>query len=633
MFCPFFATPFSEAAAVSDSSEPIYLYDLSRSRCDGAKDSRAVLNCWDEAHAVATAQGIVNREKPRLYLRYVEAGGQNIDDYWLKYLRRPGGWLADRPVVRIDSLEDLIKQFHKDIRGVVLYDPKVPATSNLASTISGIENLIAVRCDPRLQSIYSRIVLAGPKLPVRVRLLRENGQRLFTGKGMIPDTDIPSTGSAKCDAYVWAVEKYLNTGKCDGAFLAYYIDAFWQTCWNRSNAQNHTLTNHDFFVSRRAFFFDLSCWGDEAPNDDPGQPLGTDRRTFQRILLSAYNHGGRERMIHIGGFTPWAYKYTTKTGGKHGGVPTEWETGLLVSAYNGFVDADALGLSAMANASFFQHFPLRARYAQPPWPTEEELRDKGFIDANGNVVTKNRMYAMIYTGDYDSAAWFYQTMPHMWNDPQRGHAPISWAFSPILTRRAPMVMDYVRRTATPNDCFIAADNGAGYLMPAFLEEPRPFSGLPSGLDAWERHCGKFYERLDLKITGFIIDAHGRGMSQRSLEAYARFSPGGVVPQKIPLMLLYKNMPVLQSGPDLSGSPAHAAKTIEEWLPRRKRPFQWYRTILQTPAWHVALQKTVTSAHPEFTFVDAQTFFALLKRYLERHSDISKNALVRVPQKH
>lgn len=36
-------------------------------------------------------------------------------------------------------------------------------------------------------------------------------------------------------------------------------------------------TNHDFFIGNKAFFFDLSIWDDETPNDDPHQPLGTDR--------------------------------------------------------------------------------------------------------------------------------------------------------------------------------------------------------------------------------------------------------------------------------------------------------------------------------------------------------------------
>lgn len=48
------------------------------------------------------------------------------------------------------------------------------------------------------------------------------------------------------------------------------------------------VSNHDYFISHEAFFFDLDVWGDEAPNDDPGQPLGTDRNTLLTILMAAY---------------------------------------------------------------------------------------------------------------------------------------------------------------------------------------------------------------------------------------------------------------------------------------------------------------------------------------------------------
>ena len=46
---------------------------------------------------------------------------------------------------------------------------------------------------------------------------------------MIPGTDIPSTGSAKNDAYRWAAARYLDTGRCSREYLAYYLDSYWFT--------------------------------------------------------------------------------------------------------------------------------------------------------------------------------------------------------------------------------------------------------------------------------------------------------------------------------------------------------------------------------------------------------------------
>jgi len=92
------------------------------------------------------------------------------------------------------------------------------------------------------------------------RLLREDGTSLFTGSGTIPGTKLPSSGSAKCDAYLWLKAHYLDTGKVDATYAGYYIDTAWLSKPWMSQPNHHTLTNHDFFIAHKAFFFDLNCW-------------------------------------------------------------------------------------------------------------------------------------------------------------------------------------------------------------------------------------------------------------------------------------------------------------------------------------------------------------------------------------
>ncbi|MDR1119316.1 MAG: hypothetical protein LBM08_00185, partial [Dysgonamonadaceae bacterium] len=73
---------------------PVTLFDmgyLNRLDVNRPEDARTV---WEHVHAAATLQGIVNREKPRLYLFYVESGGVNIDRYWWDKYRQPGKWLG-----------------------------------------------------------------------------------------------------------------------------------------------------------------------------------------------------------------------------------------------------------------------------------------------------------------------------------------------------------------------------------------------------------------------------------------------------------------------------------------------------------------------------------------------------------
>lgn len=609
------------APAANPADEPIILFDLTYTLDFDLGDPAQAAKAWDHAHTLATLQGIVNRDRPRLYISYVRCYGRNVDDFWLQQFTEPGQWLHGRKIHRINDLMRLILHFRRDINGAVVYDPRVPATSNLASTIAGVEDLIAIRYDPRPDSLYTQLVTIGPRVPVVKTLMNRDGSPMFTGHGTVPGTSIRSTGSAKCDAYLWLKHFYLDTGKVDAGYAGHYVDAYWIDKPIKAWPDQHTLSNHDYWVSRKAWFFDLSVWADETPVDDPRQKLGTDLETLKKLLLSAYEQGGKDRMIHIGGFTPWAFKYTDhpNAGGKHGGVPTEWELAKIISAYNGFVDADAIAFAAMANASFYTHYPLEEHYPQH-WPTHDELRERGYLTDDGRVNFDGREFYIFYVGDFDAAAWIYRTIPEFWSDPDRGSIPLMWCVTPIAERRAPMVLDYMRRTATPNDYFAAADNGAGYLNPGMLQEPRSISGLPSGLDAWVKHCTPLYKRWDLTITGFVIDGFAPGLNDAGLDAYAKFSPNGIVPQHIPPTLLHKDMPVLKASADLGEKPDQAAKIIARHVEARTIPFHWFRAILKSPKWYRQVHETAVAANPNLELLDGPTYFELLRIWLKNHPD-------------
>ena len=578
-------------------------------------DSAAVLAMWDELHVASTLQGIVNRKKPRLYVDYITNGQKAIDAHWWHLFRRKGEWLAGRDTLTLCSVEEAVAHFRKELRGVVAYDTNVASTSNVASAIAGIEDLLAVRYDVTPGSLYSRLCLAGPRLPVRKWLVREDGTSLFTGEGNLPDCRRTSSGSVKCDPYLWFVEHYMKTGRCSGRCAGYYPDQMWRSMPSRTNPNHHQLTNHDYFVSRKGFFFDLSPWGDEPATDDPSQPVGTDLHTLQELLHTADSLGGGKRMCHIGGFPAWAFKYTKRVGGTHEDVDTEWGFSELISHYNAFKDADAIGLGALANASFWQHFPLRRRYAQPQ-VTKADLQARGLLDAEGRVDTTHT-YFIIYIGDYDAASWLSQMTPLLWDAPQRGKLPMMWCISPVLAQRVPHVMHYIRQTASPLDYFAAADNGAGYMMPGTAEAQDAAEGTSRHIDAWEAHCKRFYRQWGLTVTGFIIDGNGPAMGKRALDAYARFSPDGIVPQKCEPASLHGNMPVLRSDWDLvSDNPSEAARVLMDRIHQCKIPFHWSRCILKSPAWYNEVVREACSLDSSIQLLDAPTFFALLRCWLQ-----------------
>ena len=405
----------------AEVNAPMVVYDLTPLFSLDLADDAQRRRFWDETHLVVSLQGLVNREKPRLFLRYLA----EPDDFWWREMTRPGGWLEGREIVRVTGIAELLERFRTDYRGAVVWDERVPATSNLASTIAGCERLLCVRYDEREGSLYQRCVGDGRPLEAMIRLLAADGSPLFTGRGRVPGTDLESSGSAKNDAYRWLIRHYVESGKANPQRMGYYLDADWFRSWKAAAPENHTLVNHDFVIAHRGVLFDLNAWDDEACVDDPGQAPGTDLATLKQLLHAACDRLRGSGMIHVAGFVPWAYKYTThgRAGGKHAEVPTEWRFAEVLSCFNAYLDADALGLGAMANASFYQHYPLAARYPQNPRPTRADLVARGLLDAAGKVVP--RAYVAHYVGDYDAAAWLYRELPRMWRDPARGRKPLA----------------------------------------------------------------------------------------------------------------------------------------------------------------------------------------------------------------
>ena len=593
-----------------------YLYKL--------KDTDA--RVWDDLHAIATLQGVVNRNTATLYINYVGLDGHDIDQYWWDKYSGAGGWLAGRSTKQFSTVVEAISEYKDKIKGVVVYDPAVASTSNIASAVAGIENLVAIRYDPSDGSLYSQVVSGGLKLPVKVWLLNQDGTSMFTGTGTIPGTQRASSGSTKCDPYYWFIDNYIKTGKCDTRWGGYYIDQFWRTCPQLAQRNHHCLTNHDFFVSKKAFFCDLSPWGDERATDDPTQPVGADLKTLKELLRAAYDARDPGQMCYIGGFPSWAHKYTSfKTvGGRHQEVATEWEYTQIISGYNACMDADAIAYGALANASFWQHFPLKDKYEQE-WVTRESLKARGLLDEDGKVnLSGNRQYFIIYCGDYDASSWIYQRSWDIWDDPARGSVPLMWAIGPALCLRSPQVMHYFYTTRTANDYFVAADNGAGYLNPGELQTPRA-SGLPSGIETWRKHCKKYYDMWGMTITGFIIDGNSIQMNDANLDAYATFSPNGIVPQNTTTeTALHNGMPVLRSrgiglgaGTDTKEAAASLISQIKQDWSANGRRFHWCRVVLAKPSWYKEVLTEVENQSDNIIYLDAPSFFELLRIYKEK----------------
>ena len=144
----------SSPAVLCDET-PIVYYDMTPLFKLDLSDPLELRRFYDETLLVASLQGLVNRHHPQLYIRYIK----DIDDFWWARMTEENGWLYDRKIQHINQLSDLLSHLKDSYRGVVVWDETVPATSNIANTIAGCDDLLSIRYDTSPDSLYQRIVM------------------------------------------------------------------------------------------------------------------------------------------------------------------------------------------------------------------------------------------------------------------------------------------------------------------------------------------------------------------------------------------------------------------------------------------------------------------------------------------
>ncbi|CAF1210142.1 unnamed protein product [Rotaria magnacalcarata] len=569
----------------------IVLYDLRPSTTFSLDD------IYEYAHLLGALSGLMNRDIPRLFTIYNDS-----DLRWLFYMASIN-WPQDANYMEAASLVDLIKFFSDTIQGVALYDPIVPATSNLASTASGVYNLIPICYRPVPNSLYTQLVVEGPQLPIKINFVD-----MFTGN---------ITGSSKADAYLWAAEHFLDSKLADSTYLGYYIDKWWSQSAQASQAVFENLAvNHDWIIKNRGFLFDLSPWDDEAPNDDPQQPIGTDYNTLITLLKKSYQQHNGTKFSTVSGFVPWLFKYVNE---KHGGVPSEWRMTHIMSAFNVVIDADACCVDSFANAAFFSHYASNQsekRFIQNVLPSREELIQKEFLNEQ-NIVSR-KTYSLYYAGDYDSAAWLANKFKNLWDDPKRGSVPVAWAVNPNLYDRFPLLHPYLYQTRTANDFFVSGDSGSGYLNPTQLFEPRKFSSLPRADNLWIERNQFFYNKFNIKHTGFVINGDSGMLTNDSDTMYTKFSPLGFTRQQgyttlgETALIPGTRVPSFTET-DLSGKD-EVQQVLSYYKPNDVR-FVVFRGVLRSASSYADIAEKVQQIQPNITFVDPYTFALLARIHL------------------
>ncbi len=632
----------------------------------------------DVSRLVYSLQGLINRDFGRddQHTSILYSMQEASDPNWLNYITEEGSVYAGYNRVQVDSWDGFYATFQKQIQacGLILWDGNVPATSNVAATICGLDGYLPVLAKSRLHN-----ELLAKNISVKQSLVGmfENGKK----GSNIADTAVKSTGSAKNDAYRWALEKYFS--RCSVNYLAYTLDGA-QTIRGYEayednpvsllrNAGITCLSNHDYLIARRCFFFDLSPSKNEEIRDDIAQiyfvkypcphcshenlydadelltydepqcancnqtinidwdmiieqslmasmaDQGTDYETMCMIFDRRYQRA-KGAMGQLMGFPPWWVKYTsTDNQGLHAATWIEWLFSEILSCYNLAKEADAAQPASMTNGSaYYKYVPLQKEYKNR-W----DEYDAG-VEYSDDV-----HYFTIYVGDYDSSAWLKTHVNTFWmqsgGDKARANLPLTWCFNPNLSNRVPMVFDYIYANKYDHEFIAAGDSGAGYVIPsslfgrrnlAYMGSPRP-SEYASGDTNWANYCKWYYDRFDIKVTGFIINGANTFLSD-IFGLYNTFSTMGSLHNGGgQLMTNYKGVPYIycQNGINDTTNPEdiynHAFVLMEDYN------FAAYRTVCLSPSQISAIIRNysdyATGKGDSVQYVELYSFLDLAKQ--------------------
>jgi len=335
----------------------------------------------EERLPLSCLQGLVNRKQPRIFLAY-----DRFDEMWLDWLCERG----DVKEVRWVGPKEIYAQFLSVVKGLVVTDPNLPGSVNVATMLAAVEGW----------------------LPVTPPLLKEFG-------GLKVAMDLRGKWKKDVEAYRWFYSTY-------GARM------FRRACAHVDPDQTEL---RDYLVEFAIPLFWIS------------HP--TDAERSRTVSWAAEEEFARELLRKLPSNIPcfgwWDKGRPGRDGcgenGPYSGMDliSQYAKFELCSAYDGYArGVSNLSVHSGTSANFRQR-----TVALPP------LADK--------------VYYTFTRTDGDGPNFWRQVYRDLWNQPDHGKVPVGWQLGPCTHDLIPDIIDYFYRRATPNDVFVNALTGIGYI--------------------------------------------------------------------------------------------------------------------------------------------------------------------------
>jgi GxGYxYP putative glycoside hydrolase C-terminal domain/GxGYxY sequence motif in domain of unknown function N-terminal len=507
----------------------------------------------DQQALLVTLQGIVNRRRPRLYFYW---GTDPTNQDWLNTINIPSTITTDP--------WSLFDRYRSEVNGAIIYDPNVPDTVNVATTLAGVHNAVIATADlakslnlPIIDDLRGRfknnldtyewaLTNLWPKVTHRLltAISPTNTQSvpnvhwttLLQETRPIHDASNKAVYTANLSPLLGGASVYLR-----------YQDAVPSDGWGPSVSQVTVSADGNVIASF--------------------QPGTADETPF---LFDAGGSSLASGWRFADGNSYFIYRFTPPAGTQTLTLQTEMWNEFLVSATNtapsiqvanpnfrDYIAATAapvfwLDPEIAEEAALFAKILATAEPDTPylGWfPQGHEMTGVTLCGQNATVVVAadffyngsalsgvrahikqrqppaqrqqlaKKIYLTLTMVEGDNIQYNQHRMRQIWDDAGRGLVPLNWSVSVLLLDIAPSMLHYFQKTQTANDLLVAGPSGAGYTYPAVWPT--------EDLRAFTRRSGEYMQRtgMDLLFAYNRNDSTDLPFSTSIVDLYKRNIPG------------------------------------------------------------------------------------------------------------
>lgn len=349
----------------------------------------------DQQIMFVSLQGIVNKTQPKIYVLQDDQEGRLT---WLNDLGIPHRFWS--------SPWELLSFYKTYVKGIVIWDPALTDTINVATNLAALYDLIIV--SPELIEPANNYGVAGSIIDLRDKFSNSYAVYKWASKTIWPYCN---------DSIIFGISPQEPTGPppvIEQQFFGQFFPQFPENQIPSGLSPNGFLRDFAIVTNGKCFSFNPTVF--------------KEREFFQSTLELQGNHP-----IYMGWFPSGAQ------GGEDDGVQLLSKNAVCVFASDFF-----------SNMSVF-------------WAVNSQITPQQQIIYTGTY--QNKIYLTFTFSDGDNLQYDQHRLRQIWDDPNRGLYPLNWTISPSLAIFAPYMMSYYLNTASANDLLIAGPSGNGYCYP------------------------------------------------------------------------------------------------------------------------------------------------------------------------